>query len=108
MLADARGSLTVINLQNAWKKLWPVVEAEETNNSNRIDNDEGQILNEMTALFSTINGFEECDAEDAKEWLNNDTNLVGFTILSDDDIVKIVNEACLSDNESERTKDEES
>ncbi|KAK9744532.1 hypothetical protein QE152_g7681 [Popillia japonica] len=94
MLANAWDSLTVTNLQNAWKKLWSVVEGGETSDSNRTDSDKERILNEMTALFSTINGFEECDAEDAREWLNNDTNLTGCTILSDDDIVKSVNEAC--------------
>ncbi|KAK9685634.1 DDE superfamily endonuclease [Popillia japonica] len=71
MLADAWDSLTVTNLQNAWKKLWPVVEAGET--------------------------------KDAKEWLNNDTNLTGCTSLSDDDIVKSVNEDCPSDNDSDET-----
>ncbi|KAK9685160.1 hypothetical protein QE152_g38257 [Popillia japonica] len=41
-----------------------------------------------------------------KEWLNNDTNLTGCTILSDDNIVKSVNEACPSDNDSdERNQD---
>ncbi|KAI4460851.1 hypothetical protein MML48_5g00002327 [Holotrichia oblita] len=96
MLADAWDSLTVTNLQNAWKKSWPVVEAGETSHSNRTDSDEEQILNEMTALFSTINEFEECNAEDAKERLNNDTNLTGCAILSDDDIVKSVNEVTMT------------
>lgn len=75
MLADEWNSPTVTNLQNVWKKLWSVVEEENTSDSNRIDSDEGRILNEISDHFSAMKVFEKCDADDTKQWLNNGSNL---------------------------------
>lgn len=76
MLADAWESLTNMNLKNGWNKVWPETEVE--NHRNTFEEESDGVLEEVTTLFRNIPGFEQCEANDADEWLNNDANDPGF------------------------------
>lgn len=87
MLADAWDTLTKSNLQRAWNKLWP----EEQSAGEEITNvNEDCGVNEVAEICSTIPGFEQCDENDASEWLAVDNNDPGYQILSDQEIVSMV------------------
>ena len=45
----------------------------------------------LTNLFQTIPGFENCEKEDANEWLESNSD-PGFQILREDEIIKCVQE----------------
>ncbi len=84
MLADAWNTLTPINLRNAWNKL--VGRAEENSGS---DVNVEENFNEIVDLFPKIPGFSDCDADDAQDWLDNDSD-PGFHVMDDDEIVAFV------------------
>lgn len=89
MLADAWETLTKSNLQRAWRKLWPDEESRIEENANE---NEDCVVNEVTEICSTIPGFEQCDENDASEWLAVDDNDPGYQILSDQEIADMVSE----------------
>ena len=61
---------------------------------------------ELTNLLKTIPGFENCDKEDANEWLESNSD-PGFQILSEDEIIKCVQEISdASDNETDEDGDD--
>ena len=43
-------------------------------------------------LYTSILGFEQCDKNDASEWLAVDDNDPGYQILSDQEIADMVSE----------------
>lgn len=95
MLADAWESLTETNLKRAWRKLWPYNEGKDNNQEE--DGDIDGAVNEITDICSKLPGFEECDKDDAMEWLAVDSNDPGYQILTDEEITDmLLNEGKLS------------
>lgn len=82
MAADAWDNLTEENLRNAWKKLW--VDSEEP--EAEIETDQNN-LNDFVDLFNEIPGFDDCDNDDAIDWLTTDANDPGYHVLDDDEII---------------------
>lgn len=99
MVADAWDTLTVENLKNAWKKLWFVSEepeVEETNN-----------LSDFVNLFNEIPGFDDCNNDDAAEWLATDANDPGYHVLDDDGIVSSVQNQSEDEESNDSSCDED-
>lgn len=61
-------------------------ETEVENHKNTFEEESDGVLEEVTTLFRNIPGFEQCEANDADEWLNNDANDPGFQMLTDEEI----------------------
>ena len=103
MLAESWELMTVDNLKNAWNKLWSIEETDKN------DSEEQQLqqqqTNEITNLIQSIAGFQECDKEDANEWLESDTD-PGFQILNEDEVITCVQEKYNS-TEIETDEDED-
>lgn len=89
MLSDAWDTLTKTNLQRAWNKLWP--EEQSAGEEDVNDNEDGGVK-EVTEICSTIPGFEQCDENDAREWLAVDNNDPGYQMLTDEEIAAMVYE----------------
>ncbi|KAJ8877374.1 hypothetical protein PR048_021828, partial [Dryococelus australis] len=72
---------------------------------NSIEENENEdcIVNEVTKICSTIPGFEQCDKNDASEWLGVDGNNPGYQVLSDQEIADMVSEETI---ESDGDKNE--
>lgn len=85
MLADAWEASRKVTLKNGWNKLWPKTEKETENTVEK----EGDILENVKA----IPGFEQCEASDDEEWLNNDANDPGFQMLPDEELTNTVLES---------------
>ncbi|XP_050065139.1 jerky protein homolog-like [Aphis gossypii] len=98
MAADAWDNLTEENLRNAWKKLWVVsveFEAEEETDLNNLD--------DFVDLFNEIPGFNDCNYDDAVDWLATDVNDQGYQILDSDEII-----SSLRNEESDDSSSDES
>ena len=80
------------SFKNAWNKLWSTEETERSGS-------EEQQSNEFTDLFQSVSGFEDCDEQDANEWLQSDDD-PGFQSLNEDETIKCVLETSdATDNE---------
>jgi hypothetical protein len=82
MAADACDNLTEENLRNIWKKLWIAsmeLEAEEETDLNNLD--------DFVDLFNEISEFNDCNYDDAVDWLATDVNNLGYQILDSDEII---------------------
>lgn len=79
MVADAWSQITRENLSRAWNKI--------LGNQDTVDED--LTLQEIVRLFEELPGFDECDLEDATEWLSSD-NDPGYQILTDNEILLAV------------------
>ncbi|KAK9694463.1 hypothetical protein QE152_g33541 [Popillia japonica] len=84
MLADAWERLTETNLQRAWRKLWPYDEGKDDDEEEEADIDGA--------------GFEQCDKDDAMEWLGVDSNDPGYQILTDQEIADMLMMQFLSED----------
>ncbi|KAG8307108.1 hypothetical protein J6590_031507 [Homalodisca vitripennis] len=49
-------------------------------------------MKEIRDICSTLPGFEQCDKDDAMEWLAVDSNDPGYQILTDQEIADMLNE----------------
>ncbi|KAK9751248.1 Tc5 transposase DNA-binding domain [Popillia japonica] len=90
MLADAWESLTETNLQRAWGKLWPYDKGTDDDEEEEAGIDGA--VNEIRDICSTLPGFEQCDKDDAMEWLGVDSNDPGYQILTDQEIADMLND----------------
>ncbi|KAK9702957.1 hypothetical protein QE152_g29611 [Popillia japonica] len=78
-------------LLRAWRKLWPYDEGKDDDEEEEADIDGA--VNEIRDICSTLPGFEQCDKDDAMEWLDVDSNDAGYQILTDQEIADMLNDA---------------
>ena len=66
-------------------------------------------VEDVTSLFDAIPGFEQCEANDAEEWLNCDVNDQGFQIVTDEEIADAIieSEALVCEESEEEVTTEE-
>ncbi|XP_008183146.1 jerky protein homolog-like [Acyrthosiphon pisum] len=99
MAADAWDNLTEENLRNAWKKLWVAsMELEAEEEITDLNN-----LDDFVDLFNKIPGFNDCNYDDAVDWLATDVNDLGYQILDSDEII-----SSLQNEESDDSSSDES
>jgi len=98
MAADAWDNLTEENLRNAWKKLWVTSMEFEAEGETDLNN-----LDDFVDLFNEIPGFNDCNCDDAVDWLATDVNDLGYQILDSDEII-----SSLQNEESDDRSSDES
>ncbi|XP_044005578.1 jerky protein homolog-like [Aphidius gifuensis] len=89
MAADAWLNLTEENLKKAWMKLW--LEPVEVETNEKTDN-----VNDIVDLFNQLPDFNNCDNDDANDWLTTDENDPGYHVLHDDEIINLSQNASVN------------